>query len=405
MQPTMFVIMHLKRTVLLLVSLLVTVSGSSQAAELKTHTIEAFNLYAHVTEDRISQQVASQGAFLCLDGVEQRQRSAIRGELRRGKAFIYQPGMCNAGYQIKAPDGLIHHWIAAMFVDGAALPDALAILQDYDNHQEIYKPDVQQSRLLSKRRNESQVYLRFYRNAIVTAAYNSEFDVRWVMISASRAYSRSHSTRIAEVANPGDLEERERPVGNDRGFLWRLYSCWRLEERDGGVYLELEVIALSRSVPAIISWFVNPLLKSIPKAYLSNCLNATRAELKRRTALTCPSGIVLSSHVYLCNADPGPGSLASSTRRTSEYPLPAVRQPPDVALRSGAREAGGDPMSIRIEVVDDGKIELFDSEDRRWSEYEHVSKAIAAVAKILRRGVEKQNREPAPELFGYQRRG
>jgi hypothetical protein len=72
---------------------------------------------------------------------------------------------------------------------------------------------------------------------------------------------------------------------NVRPFLWRLHIYWRLEEKDGGIYLELEVIALSRSVPAIIPWFVNPPLNSVPKAYLSNCLNATLVELKRRVVM------------------------------------------------------------------------------------------------------------------------
>ena len=48
-----------------------------------------------------------------------------------------------------------------------------------------------------------------------------------------------HSVRLqqlpdAVVVEPG---ERERPVGNDGGYLWRLYTYWRLQERDGGVYL------------------------------------------------------------------------------------------------------------------------------------------------------------------------
>jgi hypothetical protein len=67
----------MQRAGLLLVILLVTISGSPRAAELKSCTIEAFNLYARATEDRMSQQAASPDAFLCLDGIEHRQRSAI----------------------------------------------------------------------------------------------------------------------------------------------------------------------------------------------------------------------------------------------------------------------------------------------------------------------------------------
>jgi len=40
-------------------------------------------------------------------------------------------------------------------------------------------------------------------------------------------YSRSYSTRIAEVEDAGTPEERERQVGDDHGYLWRLYTYWR----------------------------------------------------------------------------------------------------------------------------------------------------------------------------------
>jgi hypothetical protein len=42
----------------------------------------------------------------------------------------------------------------------------------------------------------------------------------------------------------------------------------RFEEKDGGVYVQVESIGLSRAVPAIIGWLVNPLLRSIPRGTL-----------------------------------------------------------------------------------------------------------------------------------------
>jgi hypothetical protein len=40
------------------------------------------------------------------------------------------------------------------------------------------------------------------------------------------------------------------------GLIWRLYSVVRLEERDGGGYMDVEVVALSRDIPAV-SIFIN----------------------------------------------------------------------------------------------------------------------------------------------------
>lgn len=58
--------------------------------------------------------------------------------------------------------------------------------------------------------------------------------------------------------------------------MWRLDSYWRVEEKDGGVYVQNETVALSRTVPAILAWLVNPLLKSVPRTILAHLLTDTR---------------------------------------------------------------------------------------------------------------------------------
>jgi hypothetical protein len=56
--------------------------------------------------------------------------------------------------------------------------------------------------------------------------------------------------------------------------LWR--ACyWRIEEKDGGTYLQVEFVALSRSIPVIFAWLINPLVKNIRRTLLSNLLIAT----------------------------------------------------------------------------------------------------------------------------------
>ena len=73
-------------------------------------------------------------------------------------------------------------------------------------------------------------------------------------------------------------------VGNDHGYVWRLFSYWRIEQKDGGVYVQVESIAVSRSVPTIWAWLVNPLLRSIPRTGISNVLDATRKAVSSRNA-------------------------------------------------------------------------------------------------------------------------
>jgi hypothetical protein len=251
------------------------------AVELKQETSKAFGRYIVLTEERMARSLRDGDSFYSMDGKPELQREALRIRLRQGEIIIDQMETLDGERTIKMPGGLVHHWIALGFIPGVNLNQALALLQDYEQYPVIYQPDVKRSKLLSTDGTHFNIYLRLYQKTIVTAIFNAEFEVTYFRVDERRANSRSYSKRIAEVENPDQPEERERPVGNDRGFLWRLYSYWRLEERDGGVYVELESVGLSRSVPVFFAWFVNPLLKSLPKSYLSRVLNSTRTALTK----------------------------------------------------------------------------------------------------------------------------
>ena len=71
--------------------------------------------------------------------------------------------------------------------------------------------------------------------------------------------------RIAEVENAGKSDEREKTPGEDRGFLWGMETWWRMEERDSGVYVQSEVVSLTRDIPAVLSWMIKPFVTSIRK--------------------------------------------------------------------------------------------------------------------------------------------
>lgn len=264
-------------------------SPAISAAELKPKTLEAFQHYVQLTEARMQAELSNPAAFLYFDSLPENQRQLLRQKLAEGEIVIQGLETRNHHEKIHIPDGLVHHWLAIVFMPGIHLSPALTILQNYDRQAELYRPDVQRSTLLSRDGQNFKVYLRLHRKAIVTAVYNAEFDVQYFSLDATREYSRSYSSRIAEVEHPGEPEEREKPVGNDRGYLWRLYTYTRCEERDGGLYMQVEFIALSRSVPAIFAWLVNPYVKSIPREYLTNFLRVTRRELSATQSAHTPS--------------------------------------------------------------------------------------------------------------------
>ena len=257
---------------------------SAGGAELKQETTEAFNQYVRVTEDRMAEELRDARTFLWVDGFPEPQRDKLYTQLRRGEIVIERLETLEREKRIRVPNGLIHHWVAVSFVPGVTLKQVLTLLQDYDHHEAIYKPDVLRSRLLNADGNCFKIYLRLHQKAILTAVFNAEFDVSYFPLDENRTHSRSYSTRIAELENPDRSDEREKPIGKDRGFLWRLNSYWRFQEKDGGVYVQLESVALSRSVPALLAWVVNPLLKSIPREYLSRLLTSTRVALTNKSA-------------------------------------------------------------------------------------------------------------------------
>jgi len=265
-------------------------STCGASAELKKRTLDAFQLYVQLTEARMDGELSNTASFLYLDSLPEKQRRLWEEELAKGQVIVRSLATRQDGRKIHVPDGLVHHWIAVVFMPDVHLTQALTVLQDYGRQQELYKPDIQRSRLLSRDDQRFKVYLRLYRKAVITAIYNAEFDIQYFSMDGTREHSRSYSTRIAEVEHPGKPEEREKPLGNDRGYLWRLYTYTRFEERDGGMYMQVEFIALSRSVPPIFAWLVNPYIKSIPRDYLSNFLKATRRDLTGAKTPEAPSG-------------------------------------------------------------------------------------------------------------------
>ena len=177
------------------------------------------------------------------------------------------------------PDAYIHHWLGAVFVSGASLDQAVALLQDYDRHAQIYAPAVARSRLLARDGDSFRVFLRFFMKKVITVVVDGEHQARFTRLGPDRAHSRVVSTRLNEVEDPDTPKERQMPVGRDGGYLWRINSYWCFFERDGGTYIQCETITLSRSIPIGLRWLVSPFVNSIPKDSLEFTLTTTRKTL------------------------------------------------------------------------------------------------------------------------------
>jgi hypothetical protein len=252
--------------------------SAAMAADLQPRTVAAFDRYVRVTEARMN----SGAPFLWVDSLAGAQREVKLQAMRRGELVIERLETREAGKEIDVPGGLIHHWVGAVFVPRATVDQAMALLQDYDRHAEIYKPNVARSKLLSREGDVFRVYLRFYMKKVITVIVNSEHEARFSRPAADRAQSRIYSVRIAEVDDANTPREREKPVGRDGGYLWRLYTYWRFLERDGGTYIQCEAISLTRGIPLGFKWLIGPFVTSIPKDSLTFTLETTRTTLARQ---------------------------------------------------------------------------------------------------------------------------
>ena len=255
---------------------------SAEAARLKTETHNAFERYVQLTEQRNQRELVDGGTFLWIDGLPEPQRKEAHAEVASGGVVITHLETRDAGKQIACPDGMIHHWLGTAFVPGARLDQVLSVLEDYDHHSEYYRPDVERSRIESHDGNHFQVFLRFRRTKIITVVLDTVHDVRYYRDTPVRAHSRSSAIRIVQVDNDGKSDEHERAPGNDDGFLWGMETWWRMEEKGGGVYIQSEVVSLTRDIPTGLGWMIGPFVTSVPKESLKFTMEGTRRAVLAR---------------------------------------------------------------------------------------------------------------------------
>lgn len=251
-------------------------------AKLHSDTIAAFERDVRLTDQRNDMELKRGSSLLWIDALPALDRENAYSALNRGEIQIRQLNTLEGGQSIQCPGGMVHHWVGVVFIPGATLDDVLGILQDYDRQATYYAPDVEQSKIESHDGDHFRVFLRFRRHKVITVVLDTEHDVHYFRDTPTRAHSRSSAVRIAEVENPGKSNERELPTGDDGGYLWRMETWWRMENRDGGVYVQSEVVSLTRDIPTGLGWLVAPFVTSIPKETLEFTLDATRKAVESK---------------------------------------------------------------------------------------------------------------------------
>jgi hypothetical protein len=264
------------------------VYSKAEPNSLNAKMSEAFANYVRATDDRNNAELQRGADLLWIDTLSEAEREQAYSALANGEVQLEQRGTHESEGGIRCPDCLIHHWKGLVFIPGAKVDDVLRVLEDYNHHAEYYAPDVVRSRIESRDGDHFRVFLRFQRKKVVTVVLNTEHDVTYFRDAPGRAHSRSSATHIAEVENPGKANEREKPRDDDGGYLWGMETWWRLEEKNNGVYVQSEVVSLTRSIPIGLGWMIGPFVTAIPKESLTFTMEATRkavlAQPRARTA-------------------------------------------------------------------------------------------------------------------------
>ena len=248
-----------------------TMAQTADAVQLKPQTAEAFDVYIRAVETAADQALLAGDPFLWSDTCSE------NDQIRAGQVVAQ---FSSGRGPEKVRNGLIHDWVGAALIPNTSVEDTLALIQDYDNHENVYNPEVIASRLVSHHGDDFQIYLRLLKKKVITVVLDTYHDVHYRSLNRSRCLCRSYTTRIEEVENAGRPNEKVLQPDMGHGFLWRLYSYWRFEHRIEGVYVECRAISLTRDVPFGLGWAIEPIIQKLPKESLIKTLGATRTALQ-----------------------------------------------------------------------------------------------------------------------------
>lgn len=251
------------------------VAAQAPAAELRRATADAWLLYIRRTGTRTQARLEGSKPFLWMDESADRARRVRRGEI------IVAP-VVGCGTE-SVTGGLIHDWIGAVFIPNATIESLLDVVHDYNRYKDIYKPVVADSRSLEADGFGQEFSMLWQKHVLfLNATILGRYRAHDVTIDSHHGYSIVEATKLQQIDEYGRPGEHLLEPDTGSGLIWRIYSLARYEHRDGGVYLEIEGIALSRDIPTSMRWLVNPMVNHLSVNSLTTTLRQTREAVVSR---------------------------------------------------------------------------------------------------------------------------
>ena len=255
--------------VVLFLAICAVVLSSKAIAQPSPAALVAFNESTRALESRLARQHQSPTTFLSLS-------PQTEASLRRGNLLIEQVEPLPT-----APGALLHHWQATAFAPGAQASDLDRILKNFPRYPQVFAPQVLQAKVLTQQNDHLQTLLRVRQHHILTVVLDTTYDVTFGRLDPQHGFSLSRSTAITEIQSPNTPSERPLTPTEEHGFLWRQNTYWIWEQRDGGLFLQVESISLTRSIPRGLAWAVQPFVESVPRDSLEFALRAICKALQK----------------------------------------------------------------------------------------------------------------------------
>ena len=231
--------------------------------------VAEFNAYVGQVEARLAQEHRSAEGFL---------PPADRTGVKNGDVVLEH---LTPEATKELSGALLQDWRGTAFVPGATGADFERVMRNFAAFPKIYSPEVLSASVPLSEGNHYHVAMRIRQQHIITVVLDMTYDTLFGKLDAQHGYSLSRSMKITEIDGAGTAKERALSANEDHGYLWRLNNYWSYEEGDGGLYIQVESVSLSRAVPKGLGWAIGPFVNSVPKESLEFTLRATRDALKK----------------------------------------------------------------------------------------------------------------------------
>ena len=229
--------------------------------------ITEFNSYVGGVEARLANQHQSPSAFLANAASSAPQET----RLRSGELFVERLTPSSTD----TPGAMVHHWRATAFAPGASAAAFEQLMKNFAAYPQIFSPQVMTAVATAPQPDHLLATMRVRQRHGLTVVMDTAYDVTFARLDPRHCYSISRSTRIEEITSPGAASERALSPEEEHGFLWRQNTYWSCEERDGGLYMQVESVSLTRSIPTGLGWALRPFVESVPRESLEFTLRST----------------------------------------------------------------------------------------------------------------------------------